>query len=53
MPTDFRETVREGERKGEKHQSVASCTEPNADRTRNSGLCPEQESNQRPFNCMG
>ena len=38
------------EKKREKHPSVASHTCPKWDRNRNPGLCPDQESNWRPFN---
>ena len=40
---------REGEREGEKHQLVASCTPLTGDLACNSGMCPDWESNQRPF----
>ena len=37
-------------REGEKHQCVvASRTLPTGDLTRNSGMCPDWESNQEPF----
>ena len=46
----FRERGREGERKGEKHPcAVASHTPPTGDPARNPGMCPDWESNQRPF----
>ena len=46
----FRERRREGERDGEKHQCVVvSHTPPTGDLTHNPGMCPDQESNQRPF----
>ena len=46
----FRERGREGERKGEKHQCmVASHVPPIGDLARNPGMCPDWESNQRPF----
>ena len=46
----FLEREREGEREGEKHQCVvASHMLPIGDLVCNPGLCPEQESNQRPF----
>ena len=46
----FRERGREGEREGEKHQCVvASCASAAGYLTHNPGLCPEWESNQRPF----
>ena len=42
---------REGrEKEGEKHQCVvASCALPTGDLARNPGMCPDWESNQRPF----
>ena len=44
---------RETEREGEKHQHVRetqiSCMCPNQGPAHNSGLCPNRESNQRPF----
>ena len=44
----FRE--REGERTGEKHQHVvASRVPPTGDLARNPGMCPDWESNWRPF----
>ena len=33
----------------EKHQLVASCMPPTGDLAHNPGMCPDQESNQRPF----
>ena len=40
----------EGEREGEKHQCVvASRTPPTGDLARNPGMCPDWESNRRPF----
>ena len=45
----FRERVREGEREGEKHQSVASCMPPTGDLACNPGMCLDQESSQQPF----
>ena len=46
----FRERGREGEREGEKHQCVvASPMPPTGDLARNPGMCPDWESNQRPF----
>ena len=40
----------EGEREGEKHQCVvASLTPPTGDLACNPGMCPDWESNQRPF----
>ena len=40
----------EGERKREKHQCVvASHVPPTGDLARNSGMCPDWESNQWPF----
>ena len=44
----FRE--REGEREGEKHQCViASRVPPTGDLAHNPGMCPDCESNRRPF----
>ena len=44
------ERGREGEREGEKHQCVVvSCVPPTGDLAHNPGLCPDWESNQRPF----
>ena len=46
----FRERGREGEREGEKHQRVVtSCVSPTRDLVFNPGMCPDWESNQRPF----
>ena len=46
----FRERGSEGERGGEKHQCVvASHTPPVGDPACNPGMCPDWESNQRPF----
>ena len=46
----FRERGREGEREGEKQQSVvASCVPPTGDLACNLGLCPDWESNQESF----
>ena len=46
----FLERGREGQREGEKHQSVvASHTPPTRDVAYNSGMCPDWESNWRPF----
>ena len=46
----FRVRGREGERKGEKHQCVvASCTPSTGDLAQNPGMCPDWESNWRPF----
>ena len=40
----------EGEREGEKHQSVAaSRVPPTGDLACNPGMCPDWESNQQPF----
>ena len=46
----FRERAREGEGEGEgeKHQSVASRMPQTGDLAHNSGMCPDQEWNQRP-----
>ena len=41
---------KEGEREGEKHQCVvASHTPPTGDLACNPGMCPDWESNHRPF----
>ena len=41
---------RKGERQGDKHQrAVASCAPPTGDLARNPGMCPDWESNWRPF----
>ena len=45
----FRERAREGESKGEKHWSSASHMPPTGDLACNPGMCPDQESNPRPF----
>ena len=46
----FREKGREREREGENHQCVvASHTLPTGDLACNPGMCPDWESNQRPF----
>ena len=46
----FRESGRKGEREGEKHQCVvASHTSPPGDPACNPGMCPDRESNPRPF----
>ena len=46
----FREVGREGEREGEKHQCVvASHVAPTVDLACNPGMCPDWESNHRPF----
>ena len=46
----FRGREREGERVGEKHQCVvASHVPPIGDVACNPGMCPDWESNQRPF----
>ena len=46
----FTQRGREGEREGEKHQCVAaSRAPPTGDLARNPGMCPDWESNQRPF----
>ena len=45
----FRQRVREGERKGEKHQGVvASHTPPARNPAHNPGMCPNWASNQLP-----
>ena len=42
--------VREGERKGEKHQGVVTSHVPSTgDLARNPGMCPNWDSNQQPF----
>ena len=46
----FRERGKEGQREGEKHQcGVASHVPPTGNLARNSGMCPDWESNWRPF----
>ena len=46
----FRQRGREGKREGEKHQYVvASCVPPTGDLACNPGMCPDWESNRRPF----
>ena len=46
----FKERGREGEREGEKHQcAVATCAPPTEDLACNPGMCPDRESNWRPF----
>ena len=45
----FKVRGREGERQGEKHQSVASHMSPTRDQTGNPGMCPDWKSNQWPF----
>ena len=46
----FREKGREGEREGEKHQCVvASHVALTGNLARNLGICPDWESNRRPF----
>ena len=46
----FRQSGREGEREGEKHQCVvASCTSPAGDLAHNPGMCPDWKTNWRPF----
>ena len=50
----FRERGKEGEREGnihvqETHPPVASHTPPTGDLAHNPGMCPDWESNQRPF----
>ena len=47
----FLDRGREGEREGQKHPCVvASCVPPTGDLAHNPGLCPDWESNRRPFN---
>ena len=44
------ERGREGEREGEKHQCVVASHAPHTgDLACNQGMCPDWESNQRPF----
>ena len=46
----FLERGREREREEEKHQCVvASCAHPTGDLAHNPGMCPDWESNLRPF----
>ena len=46
----FRESGKEGEREGEKHQCVVAFhLPPTGDPAHNPGMCPDWESNQRPF----
>ena len=46
----FRERVREGEKEGEKHQSICCFLEPPfGDLAHNLAVCSGQESNQQPF----
>ena len=46
----FREREKEGEREGEKHQCVvASHLASTGDLAYNPGMCPDQQSNWRPF----
>ena len=46
----LRERGRKGERDGEKHQSIGCLLQaPNQRPAQNSGLCPDQDSNQWPF----
>ena len=45
----FREREREGEREGEKYQSVASHKPPTRDLAHNTGMYPNQELNQQPL----
>ena len=45
----FRERGRERKREGEKHRLSASHVPPTRDLACNPGMCPDQESNQRPF----
>ena len=42
----------EGERMRDKHWSVASCTPPKGDLTRNPGMCPDWEGSQWPFGLL-
>ena len=46
----FRESGREGEREGEKYQCVVAFhVAPTGDLAHNPGICPDWESNLRPF----
>ena len=46
----FREEGREGEGEGEKHRHEReTLIVPSGDGTHNPGMCPDQESNWRPF----
>ena len=46
----FLEMAREGEREREKHQCVVASHAPSTgDLACNPGMCPDRESNQRPF----
>ena len=46
----FLEREMEGDKEGEKHQcAVASHVPPTGDQACNPGMCPDWESNQRPF----
>ena len=46
----FLERGREGERKGVKHRCVVACHAPaTGDLAHNPGMCPDWESNWRPF----
>ena len=46
----FKRGEGEGEREGEKHHCVvASCVHPTGDLAHNPGMCPDWESNWRPF----
>ena len=46
----FLERGREGERAGEKHQCAIASHKPlTGDLAQNPGMCPDWESNQRPF----
>ena len=50
----FRQRGREEERQGGKHQCVvASPMPPTRDLSCNPGMCPDWESNQRPFGLQG
>ena len=49
----FKERGRKGEREGEKHQFVVTSREPcNGDPASNPGICPDWESNRRPFGLL-
>ena len=46
----FRQSRREGEREGEKHQCVVACRMPSTgDLAFNPGMCPDWESNKQTF----
>ena len=45
----FRETGKEGEREGEKHQLIASLASPTGDLAHNPSMCPDWELNRQTF----